>query len=223
MAKILIVEDDASVREPLTAFLKAQGFDVTAVKSLEPAREILKSGGVDLLILDWNLPDGDGPDLAKEISGGKNQLPIIMLTARNEVIDRVLALELGAQDYMSKPFDQRELLARIRVQLRKKSQSGPQSDVLRVGSVELDMTQWKASYQGKKIELTRKEFDLLKMLVENPNRVFTRDELLTQVWGMEDYMSTRTVDTHILNLRNKLSQDLFETVRGVGYRFKWNP
>jgi DNA-binding response OmpR family regulator len=141
-----------------------------------------------------------------------------MLTARVEVVDRIVGLESGANDYLTKPFEPRELVARIRVQAREQ-RPAPAKQVSG-GGVTLDLASRESSYLGRRVELARMEFELLKLLLENPGRVFTREELLNQVWGFDAFPTTRTVDTHVLQLRQKLEPELIETVRGVGYRFR---
>lgn len=214
-AKILIVEDDAAVREPLASYLTSQGYTVTAVSSLTEAR---KQTQFNLAVLDWNLSDGEGIDLIKEWRSQGNLVPVMMLTARTDLTDRVLGLELGAHDYMTKPFEPRELLARVRVQLRKTESPG--ADLLQAHGISIHLAHREVSFKGQKLQLTKMEFDLLKLFLENPGKVFSRDELLNKVWGFDQFPSTRTVDTHMLQLRQKTSDDIFETVRGIGYRMK---
>jgi DNA-binding response OmpR family regulator len=164
------------------------------------------------------LPDGAGIDWLKELRLRDAATPVVMLTARAELLDKVLGLELGANDYLTKPFEPRELVARIRVQLRHRAP--PERERIEFSGVAVDVKSREAFLDGSPVELTKTEFDLLKLFLESPNQVFARNELLERVWGYESYPSTRTVDTHILQLRQKLGAELFETVHGVGYRMR---
>ncbi|MDD0853448.1 response regulator transcription factor [Halobacteriovorax sp. GB3] len=223
MAKVLMVEDDQNLGTSLESYLKGEGMDVLWSTSLEQAREKM-NGDIELVVLDWMLPDGQGIDFLKELRGEGNTVPVIMLTARADLIDKVIGLETGANDYMTKPFEPRELIARMRVQLRNPaphSDIAPSSKIIR-GTLEIDIDTREVSFEGNKVELTKMEFDFLKLLAETPNRAFSRDEILNKVWGYENYPSTRTVDTHVLQLRQKLADELIETVRGIGYRFKFS-
>lgn len=220
MNRILVIEDDAAMAQSIRGILETEGFAVRHAISLKEAAPAL--GQVDLLILDWMLPDGNGIDFLRSMRSTGDWTPVIFLTARADLIDKVIGLETGANDYVVKPFEARELLARVRSQLRKppEKRSEGNQDVLRAGNVVLDMKTRIVSVAGKPIETTRKEFDLLALFLSNPNRVFSREELLNKVWGFEHFPTTRTVDTHVLQLRQKFGEDLFETVRGVGYRMK---
>lgn len=223
MAKVLMVEDDQNLGTSLESYLKGEGMDVLWSTSLEQARDKMNAD-VELVVLDWMLPDGQGIDFLKELRGEGNTVPVIMLTARADLIDKVIGLETGANDYMTKPFEPRELIARMRVQLRNPtphSDIAPSSKIIR-GTLEIDIDTREVSFEGNKVELTKMEFDFLKLLAETPNRAFSRDEILNKVWGYENYPSTRTVDTHVLQLRQKLADELIETVRGIGYRFKFS-
>ena len=200
----------------LTRFLQDEGYEVTTAASLADARKNLANP--TLVLLDWKLPDGQGIDYLRELRAEKNPVPIIMLTARAELLDKVLGLEMGASDYLTKPFEPRELLARIRVQLRVFSEPAS-SALLHAGAVVVDREARQIRFKGVVIETTKIEFDLVKLFVEHENRVFSRDELLNRVWGYDQYPTTRTVDTHILQLRHKLSESYIETVRGCGYRW----
>ncbi len=211
MNRLLIVEDEESLVTSLSEYLRREGFDVETARTVSAAREA--AAGVELVVLDWMLPDGQGIELLKEWRAGRPSLPGILLTARADVIDKVLALEAGARDYVTKPFHPRELAARIRAQLR-------QDPVPVQTVVRFDARERSAVYLGRALELTKMEFDLLKFLADNAGQVFSRDELLDHVWGYESYPTTRTVDTHVLQLRQKLSPELIETVRGIGYRFR---
>ena len=223
MEKILLVEDDQNLGQSIHDFLKMEGFDVTWSKSLAEAKE-QDISETTLVIQDWMLPDGQGIDFLKELRGAGNNIPIIMLTAKTDLIDKVVGLESGANDYMTKPFEPRELLARIRVQVRHKENSDNQSvankGLVEINKLKLNLDTREAFWDGNIVELTKMEFDFLKLLAENPNRALSRDEILNKVWGYDCYPSTRTVDTHVLQLRQKLEDSLIETVRGIGYKLK---
>lgn len=218
MTKILIVEDDASILDPLKDYLTGEAFQVTTAMSLKEANDVDLST-VDLVVLDWMLPDGQGIDFLKTIRQNSS-LPVIMLTARTELIDKVIGLETGANDYLTKPFEPRELVARIRVQLRQAPQENtPDAKGIDRGEITMDLEARQVHYKGELTALTKMEFELLKLLIESPGKVFSRDEILNKVWGYENFPTTRTVDTHILQLRHKFEDEVFETVRGVGYRY----
>ena len=218
MKRVLLVEDDLSLGPALKESLKRESFEVVLVQTFEDAsKEDFKN--YDIILLDWMLPDGQGIDLLKVI---KNDAPVIMLTARTDLIDKVIGLESGANDYITKPFEARELIARIRVQLRTKSQTEhteEKLDELISKDLRFNLEERKIYYQEKEMIFTKMEFDLLYLLVKNPKRVFSREKLLDEVWGYENYPTTRTVDTHVLQIRQKLANDIIETVRGVGYRY----
>ncbi len=220
MSKILLVEDDDSLGSSLNSYLVDEGHEVNWAQSLEEARK--KTGEEEIVILDWMLPDGQGVDFLKELRNDGISIPVIMLTARTDLIDKVIGLEAGANDYMTKPFEPRELVARIRVQLRDYSPAAVSevNEVIVRGELSIDKGQRVIKWHGKEIEFTKMEFDFLTLLAESPNRAFPREEILNKVWGYENYPSTRTVDTHVLQIRQKLSDELIETVRGIGYRFK---
>lgn len=221
--KILLVEDDENLGDSLSLYLKGEGYDVTLSKSILSAKANLQND-YNLIILDWMLPDGQGVDLLKHIRESKNLVPVVMLTAKTELIDKVIGLESGANDYMTKPFEPRELVARIRVQLRDKElkdQISTNDEVL-LGDLKIDILQREVIYKSEKVDFTKMEFDFLRLLAESPNRAYSREEILNKVWGYENYPSTRTVDTHVLQIRNKLTENLIETVRGIGYRLRFN-
>ncbi|MGZ3742458.1 MAG: response regulator transcription factor [Pseudobdellovibrionaceae bacterium] len=224
MYTILVVEDHENLSLSLQDCIVKDGYQVQAAESLKGAREkvLLKP---DLIVLDWMLPDGQGLDFLTEIRKKGLQTPVIFLTARAELVDKVLGLEMGANDYMTKPFELRELLVRMRVQLRNKekaigSSTKEESNILKVESLSIDRIKHKVCFRGKPIELVKKEYDLLVLLAESPEKVFSRDEILNKVWGYEVYPTTRTVDTHVMLLRQKIYNDLIETVRSVGYKLK---
>jgi DNA-binding response OmpR family regulator len=217
---ILLVEDEKSIAEPLAQFFSAEGHQVIVAPTMSEAR-VSMSGEVDVVILDWMLPDGSGIDLLSAWRKSGIQTPIIVLTARTELIDKVLGLELGADDYVTKPFHARELLARVHARLRTTHRrSKDEGQRLSHGGIDMDLRTRSVTYEGETLSLTKMEFSLLRLFLENPNKVLARDELLNRVWGYESFPSTRTIDTHVLQLRQKTRADLFETVRGIGYRMK---
>ncbi len=218
MSNVLIIEDHQNISLSLKDLILKEGHQVMICENLNQAREKIKSKP-DLIILDWMLPDGQGLDFLIEIRKQGFSTPVIFLTARAEVVDKVLGLEMGANDYLTKPFEPRELIARVRVQLRFNAQE-PAGGSLIVGSLVIDRIRHKVIFKGEAIELVKKEFDLLALLSESPEKVFSRDEILNKVWGYEVYPTTRTVDTHIMLLRQKIDDQLIETVRSVGYRLK---
>lgn len=221
MNKILLVEDDFNLGQIIEDSLLKEGFLVTRVKSIEEAQHLFNVD-FNIILLDWMLPDGQGLDFLKELRSKDIQTPIIMLTARTDLIDKVLGLESGANDYITKPFELRELVARIRVQLR--SLVGQKimmasSHKLAICGLEMSTEQRTCFFKKNEISLTKMEFDLLYLLASSPKQTFSREKLLDKVWGLENYPTTRTVDTHVLQIRQKVSADLIETVRGIGYRF----
>ncbi|EQC43979.1 response regulator transcription factor [Bacteriovorax sp. Seq25_V] len=223
MEKILLVEDDQGLGKSIQEFLKMEGFDVTWVTSLAEAFAT-DVKNYNLVVQDWMLPDGQGIDYLKKLRNDAVQIPVIMLTAKTDLIDKVIGLESGANDYITKPFEPRELLARVRVQMRQKatelSHKSVVKGIVELGNLKLDLDTREVFWSGAAVELTKMEFDFLKLLVDNPNRALSRDEILNKVWGYESYPSTRTVDTHVLQLRQKLDDALIETVRGIGYKLK---
>jgi two-component system phosphate regulon response regulator PhoB len=221
---ILIVEDDADILQLLSYNLEAAGFEVSSASDgpdgLSKARQLHPS----LIILDLMLPGMDGFDVCRELKRDPetSTMPVIMLTARSEEVDRIVGLELGADDYVVKPFSPRELLLRIRAVLRRAGNQGPSRSRVEREGLTVDLEAHKVYVEGKEAPLTATEFKLLSELIRTSGRVRTRDQLLTMVWGYEFEGYARTVDTHIRRLRQKLGQysGLIETVRGVGYRFQ---
>ena len=216
-AGILIVEDDRNIGNLVRTYLERDGYRVTLVRSGEEGLAELDRQRPDLVVLDVGLPGIDGFEVCRRIRAA-GETPVIMLTARDEEVDRVLGLELGADDYVPKPFSPRELVARVRAVLRR-TQPKPASDVLSLGGVELRRGAREAAASGAALDLTMKEFDLLACFLEHPGLVLTREQLLAQVWGLEFPGGTRTVDQHVAQLRAKLDGALsIETLRGVGYK-----
>jgi DNA-binding response OmpR family regulator len=221
--RVLLVEDEPSIARAIVDYLSSKGVDIHHVPDLAGARRAMAAESFAVILLDWMLPDGEGPDLLREHRGSAR---VIFLTARTELTDRVVGLELGADDYITKPFEPRELLARIHVQLRRQGQAAstpPPRGAAPAGPFVIDTTRREARYKGELLELTKLEFELLDLLVREAGRVFSRDELLNLVWGYDNYPSTRTVDTHVFSLRQKSRGEHFVSVRGVGYRFVADP
>jgi DNA-binding response OmpR family regulator len=223
MSLVLIVEDDSSILRGLTDNLRMQRYDVVSATDGETGYRLAIEKKPDLVILDLMLPIMNGLEICKKLRGEKFSGPILMLTARGEESDRVLGLDLGADDYVTKPFSIRELLARVRALLRRAQNGEAFPDEVRFDDVVVDFRRFEAVKRGVSLELTRKEFGLLRALAAKPGQVVTRDDLLNDVWGYEHYPSTRTVDTHIGSLRAKLEDDASTprrliTVHGVGYK-----
>jgi DNA-binding response OmpR family regulator len=216
MKNILLVEDDINLKESIKNILTNEGFKVVIASTLKEA-VLQMNNDINLVVMDWMLPDGQGIDLLRELRK-KYNTPVIMLTARTDLIDKVLGLETGANDYITKPFEVRELIARIRVQLRDLSSTASTSESIVLGDLSLNPQTREVIYANNKNVFTKMEFDLLKLLVENPKQTFSRESLLDKVWGYENYPTTRTVDNHVLQIRQKTSEHIIETIRGLGYR-----
>lgn len=227
--KILIADDEESIRALLTIQLEKNGYDTMTAEDGEEALRLAKDA--DLLLLDVMMPKRDGFAVCQALRADPQteHLPILMLTARQEEIDKVLGLELGADDYLAKPFSLRELLARIKALLRRSQGKEPRREgCIACGPLSIDIAAHQATLAGTALSLTPKEFDLLKLLVTNPGRAFTRDDLLSRIWGYDYAGDTRTVDVHIRHLRGKMAAvpelaAAIATVHGVGYRFQASP
>jgi two-component system response regulator RegX3 len=220
--RVLLIEDETSISEPFSHALAREGFVPTVAATAREAREALAAREPDIVLLDLMLPDADGRDLARELRA-HSRVPIIMLTARATRTDRIVGLELGADDYVVKPFDTAEVIARIRAVLRRGREPAPQG-LLASGEVSVDVSSRRAWCEGRELSLTRKEFDLLARLLADPGRVVTRVDLMSDVWDENWFGSTKTLDVHLAALRRKLGDDpsaprYIQTVRGVGYRF----
>ncbi len=220
--RLLLVEDDASLRETLAAQLEREGFEVIAVGDGGEALELARTAQPDLIILDVMLPTLDGLSVCR-ILRKESDVPILMLTARGGPVDRIVGLEVGADDYVAKPFHMGELIARVRALLRRTR--GRPATTVTAGDLTLDLLARKAYKGGRELRLTLKEFDLLATLIQNRGRVLSRAFLLERVWGVENPVDTRTIDTHIRWLREKIEEDpahprRIVTVRGIGYRFE---
>jgi DNA-binding response OmpR family regulator len=217
--RILIAEDEVRLASFLEKGLRASGFTTTTVADGISAQTLASDDDFDLLILDLTLPRKDGLEVLRELRASGQRLPVIVLTARGDPHDRVEGLETGADDYLPKPFHFEELVARIRVQLRGDDPTAEETQ-LRIGEVALDLrTRW-ASVAGDTVELSAREFELLRTFLQHPNQVLSREQLLARVWGYDYDPGSNVVDVYIGYLRKKLGQHRFETVRGVGYRFR---
>ena len=217
MKQVLIVEDDENLGTSLKKILESEGMKAHLAPNLEAARKLV-SHDLSVIVLDWMLPDGQGIDFLREIRSKEFVMPVIMLTARTDLIDKVLGLETGANDYMTKPFESRELVARVRVQLREKSPITARAEKVTVGKLVINDSEKEVLYDGRKITFTKMEYELVRLLAENPRQTFSRENLLDKVWGYENFPTTRTVDTHVLQIRQKTADDIIETIRGLGYR-----
>lgn len=224
MTKVLIVEDDPAILRGLADNLRFEKYDVLTATDGEAGYRLQHTQNPDLIVLDLMLPRMTGLELCRKLRTEGRQVPILMLTARGEEADRIVGLDLGADDYVTKPFSVMELLARIRALLRRTGSAKNLPSELIFGEVEIDFLRYVARRRGKPVEMTRKEFAILRLLGSRTGEVVTRDELLNEVWGVESYPVTRTVDNHIAGLRAKLEADPgrpihIRTVHGVGYRF----
>ena len=224
--RVLLVEDEASISGPLAAALEREGFDTTVAATAGDALERAAAEDPDLVLLDLMLPDGSGFDVCRELRR-TSDVPVVMLTARGDEADRIVGLELGADDYVVKPFSAREVIARVRAVLRRSAappRGAETSGKAEIGDLVVDRERRSAALAGAELELSRKEFDLLERLVRDAGSVVTREQLIEDVWDMNWFGSTKTLDVHVSSLRRKLGDDAAEprylhTVRGVGFRF----
>jgi two-component system response regulator ResD len=216
-ARVLVVDDEQALRRLLRLYLEQEGYDVVEADDGLDALSLLRRGGIDLALVDVMLPELDGFEVVRRIRI-ESGIPIILITARGEEAQRIAGLELGADDYVVKPFSTPEVVARVRAQLRRVRGHLAAQEPLRAGVVALDEEARRVTVDGREVELTRREFDLLAALLRDPGRVHTRDALLEQVWG-STYLQPKTVDVHIAGLRHKLGDALkISSLRGVGYR-----
>jgi len=230
MPLVLVVDDEVNILQLLKYNLVKEGFQVIEATNGNDAIKLTGEKTPDLIILDKMLPEMDGFDVLRILKSNRQSasIPVIMLSARDEMLDKVLGLELGADDYITKPFSPRELVARIKAHLRRKRPPVEEEAVreeIRVNCLVIQPEKYEALLDGVRLELTQKEFELLYLLVANPGRVFTRDSILEKIWGYKYDRKSRTVDVHIRYLRQKIERDpanpeYIETVRGVGYRFR---
>jgi two-component system, OmpR family, response regulator RegX3 len=223
--RILVVEDEDSISQPFAEALRRAGFEALVTRTAAGALELAEEAEPDLVMLDLALPDGDGRDVCRELRR-RSDVPIVMLTARGTEMDKIVGLELGADDYVVKPFSAREVISRIRAVLRRSARSdgGTDAEPIRIGKLELDPAARIARLQGEELELSRKEFDLLAELMRHAGHVVKREDLMSKVWDINWFGSTKTLDVHVGWLRRKLGDDpsrpiYIETVRGVGFRF----
>ena len=222
--KILLVDDDPNIRQLVRLYLEKEGFDVTEADRGDTALKEFKAAPPNLMLLDVMLPGMDGWQVCREVRKVSN-IPIIMLTAKDETFDKVLSLELGADDYVVKPFDAKELVARIKAVIRRYQNGGESTEKeLAFPGLTINMSQYTVTYMGKEMDMPPKELELLYFLASHPGMVFTREQLLEQVWGYDYFGDSRTVDVHVKRLREKLSGGeamgwQIKTVWGVGYKF----
>ncbi len=225
MSLVYVVEDDEDINELLVFNLRKEGFDVKSFLSSIPALQSLEKEKPDIILLDIMLPDMDGLEFCKKLKSDErfSEIPIIMLTAKSTEIDKIVGLELGADDYITKPFSLREVIARIRAILRRTGcKDKEKRSYIKTKGIEVFPEKFEVKVDGKEIPLTSKEFKLLMLLINNKGKVLSREQILSQIWKDELDVYDRTIDVHIKKLRDKLSpySDIIETVRGVGYRLK---
>jgi two-component system response regulator RegX3 len=225
VTKILVVEDEVNLREPLVYLLKKEGYEVIEAVDGVAALEIFRSRGADLVLLDVMLPGLSGSQVCQAIRA-ESQVPIIMLTAKDSEIDKVVGLEIGADDYVTKPYSTRELLARMKAVLRRGTDLRPsESGFIEAGPVSMDLISHVVRVNNQKVSMPLKEFELLELLMENVNRVLTRAQIIDRVWGSNYFGDTKTLDVHVKRIRSKIEADPANpkhlvTVRGLGYKFE---
>lgn len=223
-AHLLIVDDETAIRDMVRMALELDGFKVSDAHNAHQAAKILEKEKIDLILLDWMMPGVSGIDFAGRIRReGNNNVGIIMLTAKDHEDDMIRGLDIGADDYVKKPFSTKELISRIKSVLRRLSDSSASTDVISAGKITIDSEQHRILIDGKNVDFSPTEFKLLHFLLSHPDRVFARDQLLDNVWGNQVYVEDRTVDVHIRRLRKVLEpydcDSYINTVRGIGYRF----
>lgn len=225
MTRVLVVEDEVNLREPLVYLLQKEGYDVIEAEDGRVALELFESHNPDLLLLDLMLPGLSGNEVCRQIRTS-SEVPIIMLTAKGDEVDKVVGLELGADDYVTKPYKTSELLARMRAVLRRgRKVAQVEQGTLRAGPVVMDIERHIVTVSGERIQMPLKEFELLELLMENVNRVLTRGQIIDRVWGSNYFGDTKTLDVHVKRIRSKIEEDpsrpkLLQTVRGLGYKFE---
>ncbi len=223
--RILIADDDANIAELISLYLMKEGYETKRAADGREALRLVPIFDPDLIILDIMMPEMDGYEVCREVRKN-NSTPIIMLTAKGETFDKVLGLELGADDYMVKPFDTKELVARVKAVLRRLDNKETNSKKINFDNLMINLSNYSVAYMDENVEMPPKELELLFYLASHPNQVFTREQLLNQIWGYEYYGDTRTVDVHIKRIREKLGNDedhpkwSIKTVWGVGYKFE---
>ena len=226
MTRVLVVEDEPNLREPLVYLLEKEGYEVSEAEDGNKAISEFRSSKIDLILLDLMLPGLSGNEVCRIIRA-ESQVPIIMITAKDTEIDKVVGLEIGADDYVTKPYSTRELLARMKAVLRRGAEPnvGSDSGILRAGPVVMDLDRHTVSVNGDQIQMPLKEFELLELLIENVNRVLTRGQIIDRVWGSNYFGDTKTLDVHVKRVRSKIEEDPSRpkhllTVRGLGYKFE---
>jgi DNA-binding response OmpR family regulator len=222
--RILVIEDDHAVQKALKRLFEGEGFGVEIASSGTAGLERFRADPPTALVLDLRLPGMSGQDVCREIKQADPSIPVVVLSAKSDVMDKVLLLEMGADDYVTKPFSPRELLARVRSAMRRSVRVTPSTDRASFGDVRVDFSKMELTRNGQQVAMTAQEFKILRFMLQNPERVISREELLNMVWGYQNYPSTRTVDNHILKLRQKLEKDPanpvhFRTVHSAGYKF----
>lgn len=220
--KILIVDDDENISELISLYLEKENYSTKIVNNGNDVLEVVKSFNPNLVLLDLMLPGKDGYDVCKEIRQSST-VPVIMLTAKGETFDKILGLELGADDYMVKPFDTKELTARVKAVLRRYTPKENKGKQINLPNLTINLSNYSVNHDEGKIEMPPKELELLYYLANNPNQVFTREQLLDRIWGYEYIGDTRTVDVHVKRIREKISENDFwglKTVWGIGYKFE---
>ena len=225
MTKILVVEDEAGMRDPLVYLLRSEGYEVIEAEDGESAVSIFNKEGADLVLLDLMIPKLNGKDVCKDLRAASD-VPIIMLTAKDTEIDKVIGFEIGADDYVTKPYSKNELLARMKAVLRRSV--GPreaENGMLEAGPIRMDIERHTVFFNDVKVNMPLKEFELLELLLENRNRVLTRGQIIDRVWGSNYFGDTKTLDVHIKRLRSKIEEDPSRpvhllTVRGLGYKYE---
>ena len=224
MMNILVVEDDRDIREMVCQSLAQNDYNTIGCPDVQEAKQSIKKHNPDCLVIDWMLPDGSGVELIRWMrrTEAYSKTPILMLTARAQESDMITGLESGADDYLTKPMSLRELNARVKALLRRPAVYQEQSDTLKIGPISMNFRTHEVSVNEKPVDLTKTEFKLMKLLMQNPEKVFSREQILDAVWGMNAYLGDRTVDVHILRLRKLLKphgvDKMIVTVRGSGYR-----
>lgn len=225
MTRVLVVEDEVNLREPLVYLLQKEGYDVIEAGDGLVALDLFESHNPDLILLDLMLPGLSGNEVCRQIRT-TSEVPIIMLTAKGDEVDKVVGLELGADDYVTKPYKTSELLARMRAVLRRgRKVAHLEQGTLRAGPVVMDIERHIVTVSGERIQMPLKEFELLELLMENVNRVLTRGQIIDRVWGSNYFGDTKTLDVHVKRIRSKIEEDpsrpkLLQTVRGLGYKFE---